>query len=75
MKHTDIQYMVALDILRKIQETPRISPLEISADIGVSTQYIRNIMRMLYELKLVETPVRGAYIITDLGNHILQSNS
>ena len=59
--------MVALEILKAIKNTPRITAKEISEETGITTQYVRNILRVLAELKLVETPARGIYIITSKG--------
>lgn len=64
--------MVAVEILRTIEENPRITPLEISKKLGISLQYIRNTLRVLTELKLLETPVRGVYILTDIGKYVLK---
>ena len=45
--------------------------MEISQRLKMNAQQVRNILLVLTELKLVETPVRGVYLITDLGKHIL----
>jgi len=44
---------------------------EISGRIDVTAQYVRNTLGVLTELSLVETPVRGVYLITELGNYVL----
>lgn len=67
--------MVAIEILETIAQNPRITPLEISKKLGISLQYIRNTLRILTELKLLETPVRGVYVLTELGKHIIQQIS
>lgn len=59
--------MVAIEILIAIKKTPRITAKEISHQTGISTQYIRNTLRLLAELELVETPARGNYVITPKG--------
>jgi len=59
--------MVALEILQAIKKTPRITAKEISVETGITTQYIRNTLRVLAELDLVETPARGNYVITAKG--------
>jgi predicted transcriptional regulator len=64
--------MVALEILACMRDNPRITPQEIAAKTGISTQYVRNTLRVLTELKLAETPVRGVYLITERGLQILQ---
>jgi len=63
--------LVAIEILKSIEQNPRITPAEISEKTGITAQYIRNTLGILIELKLVETAVRGIYIITDLGKYIL----
>jgi len=64
--------LVAIDILKAVEQTPRITPLEISKKLKISTQYIRNILVILVELGLVETPARGVYILTNLGKQVLE---
>lgn len=64
--------MVALDIMKAIEQTPRITPLEISKRLKISTQYVRNVLSILAELGLVETPARGIYTLTDLGKYVLE---
>ena len=64
--------MVAIDILKAIKQTPRITPLEISKKLKISTQYIRNILAILTELGLVETPARGVYTLSNLGKYVLE---
>lgn len=64
--------MVAVEILRTVEQNPRITPLEISKKLGISLQYIRNTLRILTELKLLETPVRGVYVLTEVGKHVLK---
>ncbi len=63
--------MTAIDVLRTIEQNPRITPMEISERLQINAQQVRNILAVLAELKLVETPVRGVYLITDLGKHVL----
>lgn len=64
--------MVAIEILKIVQENPRITPAEISQKMGISVQYTRNTLRVLSELELVATAVRGIYLITDLGKTVLE---
>ena len=63
---------MAVEILMTILENPRITPQEISGKTEISPQYVRNTLRVLTELNLVETPVRGIYLITELGKHVLK---
>jgi len=55
-----------------IDENPRITPLEIAKKLSMSAQYVRNVLAILLELGLVETPARGVYITTNLGKFILK---
>jgi Mn-dependent DtxR family transcriptional regulator len=63
--------LVAVDILKIVEQNPRITPIEISKKLKTSAQYVRNTLRTLTELGLVETPVRGVYILTSLGKQVL----
>ena len=63
--------MVAIELLQIIKDTPRITPSEMGGKLRFTTQYVRNTLRVLGELNLVKTPVRGSYIITELGSHVL----
>jgi len=63
--------VVALEALKLIKESPRLTPSEISDQIEKSPQYTRNVLAVLQELGLVSTPVRGVYMITELGEHVL----
>jgi len=67
--------LIAIEILRVIEQNPRVTPLEISCKLKISTQYVRNTVRILTELGLVETPVRGVYVITELGKYVLNKQT
>jgi len=67
--------MVAIELLQIIKETPRITPVEMGERLTFTTQYVRNTLRVLGELNLVKTPVRGSYILTELGNYVLASQN
>lgn len=64
--------MTARDILKVIDENPRITPLEIAKKLSMSAQHVRNVLTILLELRLVETPARGVYVTTNLGKFILR---
>lgn len=64
--------MSAVKILALLHETPRLSPTLIASKTGIPVQYVRNLLAVLLELKLVETPARGLYLITSLGEYVLQ---
>jgi len=66
-----IKDMVAIEVLTAIQQNPRITPAEIAEKTGITQQYVRNILSPLVELQLIETPVRGIYNITELGEYVL----
>jgi len=40
--------------------------------LGSSPLNVRNILPILAELGLVETPARGIYTLTDLGKYVLE---
>jgi len=63
--------LIAKEVLRIIKENPRITPSEMADKIDVTAQYVRNTLGTLAELNLVETPVRGVYLITELGDYVL----
>jgi len=63
--------LIAKEVLQIIKENPRITPSEISGKTDVTAQYVRNTLGVLTELSLVETPVRGVYLITELGKYVL----
>ena len=63
--------LVAVEVLKTISDNPRITPLEIAKVIKTSAQYVRNTLRVLTEINLVETPVRGVYLITVFGKEVL----
>jgi Mn-dependent DtxR family transcriptional regulator len=64
--------MIAIDILKLLNEKPRVSPIMIAKTLRTSEQYVRNVLIVLSELKLVSTPARGIYEITDIGKVVLQ---
>jgi len=63
--------MTAIEILKALQKTPRLSPALIASETGIELQRVRNYLVMLLELKLVEKPSRGLYQITSMGNYLL----
>jgi DNA-binding IclR family transcriptional regulator len=67
--------MPAIEILEALNKTPRLSPILVASKTGIAIQYVRNLLVVLLELKLVETPSRGLYQITDLGEYILKKRT
>jgi DNA-binding IclR family transcriptional regulator len=65
--------MAAIEILGALQKTPRLSPILIASKTGIDIQRVRNLLVVLLELKLVETPSRGLYQITNMGEYILRN--
>ena len=63
--------MVALKILKLLNEKPRLSPTLIASELKTSIQQVRNVLLVLSELKLVKTPSRGIYEVTELGKYVL----
>ena len=58
-------------ILKKVKETPRLSPKLLSDELKMPLQTVRNILTSLTELNLVYRRSRGIYEITQIGNFIL----
>lgn len=67
--------MSATKILTLLHTTPRLSPTLISSKTGIPIHYVRNLLVVLLELKLVETLSRGLYQITRLGEYVLHEMS
>lgn len=63
---------VATEALKLIREKPRLTPSEIARGIGRDVQYTRNVLSVLQELKLVELPARGVYVISQHGEYLLK---
>lgn len=72
---SSVTKVVALEALKLVKENPRLTPAEISNRIKKSPQYTRNVLAVLQELGLVTTPVRGVYLITELGKSVLKESS
>ena len=69
------QYVVsvtAIEILKTVKQTPRLTPILIAKMLDRPPSVIRNILVVLLELGLVEAPARGLYQITPLGEYILE---
>ena len=64
--------MTAKEILKSLQKTPRQNPIMLAEGLNLKEQTIRNTLSILLEVKLVETPVRGLYEITKLGEQALR---
>ena len=67
--------MTAVEILKMLKKTPRLTPVMIASKLGKATSHVRNVLSVLLELKLVHTPARGVYEITELGNELLKELS
>lgn len=65
--------MAAIEILEVLRKTPRLSPVLIASETRIPIQRVRNLLTVLLELRLVETPSRGLYQITNLGETILKN--
>jgi DNA-binding IclR family transcriptional regulator len=63
--------MAAVEILKLLRETPRLSPMLIAEKLGMTPGVVRNVLMILSELRLVATPSRGIYQITALGKYVL----
>lgn len=64
---------LSVEILQFISQNPRSSPLFIARNLGRRPGLIRNHLVVLTELKLIEAPIRGNYLIKRLGSYILKS--
>ena len=64
--------MVPGELLRLIGDEPRLTPIEMSKRLKRNVAWIRNIVSIMQELRLVDTPARGVYTITKLGEAALQ---
>jgi DNA-binding IclR family transcriptional regulator len=67
--------MPAIEILEVLHKTPRLSPILVASKTGIAIQHARNLLAVLLELKLVETPSRGLYQITSLGEYLLKKTT
>ncbi len=64
--------VTAIEILRVVRQTPRLTPILIAKMLNRPPSVIRNTLVVLLELGLVEAPARGLYQITPLGEYILE---
>jgi len=66
----------ALDILKVIHRTPRITPVMIHDRLSFTTNYPRlvNVLRTLRETGEIKRLVRGVYLITPKGGKTLQTS-
>jgi predicted transcriptional regulator len=71
-KMSDVRQLgLAKQILKILKEKPRQTPQSLLSKIDVSMSAIRNNLMVLSDLNLVETPTRGLYQITPLGELVL----
>lgn len=72
-KLSDVRQLgLAKQILKILKEKPRQTPQSLLSKIDVSISAIRNNLMVLSDLSLVETPNRGLYQITPLGELVLK---
>jgi len=64
---------LSVEILQFINQNPRSSPLFIAKSLRRRPGRVRNYLVVLTELKLIEAPIRGNYLIKKLGISILKS--
>ena len=64
---------LSVEILKYIRNNPRASPLLIARSLLRRPGLVRNHLVVLTELELIEAPVRGNYLITDLGLLLLNN--
>lgn len=63
---------VARRILETLREEPRQTPLNLVKKLRAKGSTVRNCLVFLKDLRLVETPSRGLYRISSLGEHVLE---
>jgi len=63
--------VTAVEILKAVKQMPRLTPILIAKMLDRPPSVIRNILVVLLELGLVESPARGLYQITPLGEYVL----
>lgn len=63
---------LAIQVLLFIQKNPRSSPLYIARSLLRRPGLIRNYLGFFSEIELIHTPVRGTYLITQLGELFLE---
>ena len=64
--------MTDKEILQSLKKNPRQTPLMLSESLKMAPSHVRNVLSVLQELKLVQTPARGVYEITLLGKELLR---
>jgi len=67
-----VVFVTAIEILKALKQTPRLTPILIAKILDRPPSVIRNILVVLLELGLVESPARGLYQITPLGEYVLE---
>lgn len=63
---------VAKHILEILKEEPRQTPLNLKKKMRANVSTIRNCLVLLKDLKLVETPSRGLYRLSPIGEYVLE---
>jgi len=64
--------VTAIEILKAVKQMPRLTPIMIAKMLNKPPSVIRNTMVVLFELGLVESPARGLYQISPLGEYVLE---
>lgn len=67
---------LSVEILRTVYRNPYISPVLLHDKLTSKTQFstVETVLRVLRELKLVQTPSRGNYQITKKGVEVLHNS-
>lgn len=68
----DLKIAGLTEILAVIQNKPRLTPVLIAEASKLNPGVVRNVLMTLTELKLVISPARGIYEITELGEGVLK---
>lgn len=68
----DIRDKLAYRILKLLSDEPRQTPQSLKERLDVSISSIKQVLSILYGLKLVDRVSRGLYVITPIGRNHLQ---
>lgn len=71
MKHTQEKAGVAVEILKLLENEPKITPALMEAMLPHSGGTIKAALHYLVSLGHVKTIARGLYVITDIGTCVL----
>lgn len=59
--------MSALKVFKLIRNRPRLTPKEIAGELHYSPQYVKNVVSIFSQVRLIDAPVHGSYRLTPKG--------